>query len=189
MGMPHRDYSVSVGSDPDTETDGVMSPEHAVRLWGRSNTKSGRSSCLSSRANSNLTLTDTEHENTENGRAPPDMWLWFGCGHVTDYCVCFLKRGLACRGVGCMSRLRQWKHTHATCSILHSARLKQWACVLGAGGVLGVLNTGLGKPQEPSPAAFSARLGTQFQPERTKRDRFCSVFLSFLFFPPKISKI
>lgn len=71
MGLPHRDYSVSVGSDPDTETDGVMSPEHAVRLWGRSNTKSGRSSCLSSRANSNLTLTDTEHENTENGRPPP----------------------------------------------------------------------------------------------------------------------
>uniref|UniRef100_A0A3P9PJ24 Teneurin N-terminal domain-containing protein n=1 Tax=Poecilia reticulata TaxID=8081 RepID=A0A3P9PJ24_POERE len=68
MGLPHRDYSVSVGSDADTETDGIMSPEHAVRLWGRSNTKSGRSSCLSSRANSNLTLTDTEHENTENGR-------------------------------------------------------------------------------------------------------------------------
>uniref|UniRef100_A0A8C5EP52 Teneurin-4 n=1 Tax=Gouania willdenowi TaxID=441366 RepID=A0A8C5EP52_GOUWI len=66
LGMPHRDYSVSVGSDADTETDGIMSPEHAVRLWGRSNTKSGRSSCLSSRANSNLTLTDTEHENTEN---------------------------------------------------------------------------------------------------------------------------
>uniref|UniRef100_H2UCY9 Teneurin-4 n=1 Tax=Takifugu rubripes TaxID=31033 RepID=H2UCY9_TAKRU len=71
MGLPHRDYSVSVGSDPDTETDGIMSPEHAVRLWGRSNTKSGRSSCLSSRANSNLTLTDTEHENTENGRPTP----------------------------------------------------------------------------------------------------------------------
>ncbi|XP_056114737.1 teneurin-4 isoform X1 [Rhinichthys klamathensis goyatoka] len=69
MGLPHRDYSVSVGSDADTETDGIISPEHAVRLWGRSNTKSGRSSCLSSRANSNLTLTDTEHENTENG--PP----------------------------------------------------------------------------------------------------------------------
>ncbi len=67
MGLPHREYSVSVGSDADTETDGIMSPEHAVRLWGRSNTKSGRSSCLSSRANSNLTLTDTEHENTENG--------------------------------------------------------------------------------------------------------------------------
>ncbi|MEQ2218106.1 Teneurin-4 [Xenoophorus captivus] len=68
IGLPHRDYSVSVGSDADTETDGIMSPEHAVRLWGRSNTKSGRSSCLSSRANSNLTLTDTEHENTENGK-------------------------------------------------------------------------------------------------------------------------
>ncbi|ROL49929.1 Teneurin-4 [Anabarilius grahami] len=67
MGLPHRDYSVSMGSDADTETDGIVSPEHAVRLWGRSNTKSGRSSCLSSRANSNLTLTDTEHENTENG--------------------------------------------------------------------------------------------------------------------------
>ncbi|KAK3531075.1 hypothetical protein QTP70_010379 [Hemibagrus guttatus] len=66
MAMPHRDYSLSIGSDADTETDGIVSPEHAVRLWGRGNTKSGRSSCLSSRANSNLTLTDTEHENTEN---------------------------------------------------------------------------------------------------------------------------
>lgn len=73
LGLPHRDYSVSVGSDADTETDGIMSPEHAVRLWGRSNTKSGRSSCLSSRANSNLTLTDTEHENTENGRTLPSF--------------------------------------------------------------------------------------------------------------------
>ncbi|KAJ8405894.1 hypothetical protein AAFF_G00313310 [Aldrovandia affinis] len=67
IGLSHRGYSVSAGSDADTETDGIMSPEHAVRLWGR-NTKSGRSSCLSSRANSNLTLTDTEHENTENGK-------------------------------------------------------------------------------------------------------------------------
>ncbi|XP_036392112.1 teneurin-4 isoform X3 [Megalops cyprinoides] len=65
LGLPHRGYSVSAGSDADTETEGIMSPEHAVRLWGR-NIKSGRSSCLSSRANSNLTLTDTEHENTEN---------------------------------------------------------------------------------------------------------------------------
>lgn len=69
MVMPHRDYSLSVGSDADTETDGIVSPEHAVRLWGRGNPKSGRSSCLSSRANSNLTLTDTEHENTENGES------------------------------------------------------------------------------------------------------------------------
>ncbi|PKU30384.1 teneurin-4-like [Limosa lapponica baueri] len=64
IGLPHCGYSISAGSDADTEADVVMSPEHPVRLWGR-NTKSGRSSCLSSRANSNLTLTDTEHENTE----------------------------------------------------------------------------------------------------------------------------
>ncbi|KAJ6664887.1 hypothetical protein lerEdw1_005859, partial [Lerista edwardsae] len=64
LGLPHCGYSLSAGSDADTEADAVMSPEHPVRLWGR-NTKSGRSSCLSSRANSNLTLTDTEHENTE----------------------------------------------------------------------------------------------------------------------------
>lgn len=68
LGLPHRGYSLSTGSDADTETDGVMSPDNAMRLWGR-NVKSSRSSCLSSRANSALTLTDTEHENTENG--PP----------------------------------------------------------------------------------------------------------------------
>ncbi|XP_010182070.1 PREDICTED: teneurin-3-like [Mesitornis unicolor] len=62
MGLPHRGYSISAGSDADTENEGVMSPEHAVRLWGRG-VKSGRSSCLSSRSNSALTLTDTEHEN------------------------------------------------------------------------------------------------------------------------------
>ncbi|XP_028657968.1 teneurin-3 isoform X8 [Erpetoichthys calabaricus] len=62
MGLPHRGYSVGAGSDVDTENEGVMSPEHAMRLWGRG-VKSGRSSCLSSRSNSALTLTDTEHEN------------------------------------------------------------------------------------------------------------------------------
>ncbi|MGH0187052.1 UNVERIFIED_CONTAM: hypothetical protein FKN15_023574 [Acipenser sinensis] len=67
IGLPHRGYSVSAGSDVDTETDGITSPDHGVRMWGRS-AKSGRSSCLSSRANSNLTLTDTEHDNTENGK-------------------------------------------------------------------------------------------------------------------------
>uniref|UniRef100_A0A3B1IWA9 Teneurin transmembrane protein 3 n=1 Tax=Astyanax mexicanus TaxID=7994 RepID=A0A3B1IWA9_ASTMX len=67
MGLPHRGYSA--GSDMDTEGDGVMSPERAMRLWGRG-VKSGRNSCLSSRSNSALTLTDTEHENksdSENG--------------------------------------------------------------------------------------------------------------------------
>nr|XP_021500040.1 teneurin-3-like [Meriones unguiculatus] len=61
MGLPHRGYSISAGSDADTENEAVMSPEHAMRLWGRG-VKSGRSSCLSSRSNSALTLTDTEHE-------------------------------------------------------------------------------------------------------------------------------
>uniref|UniRef100_A0A8C8VIB4 Teneurin-4 n=1 Tax=Pelusios castaneus TaxID=367368 RepID=A0A8C8VIB4_9SAUR len=69
IGLPHCGYSLSAGSDADTEADAIMSPEHPVRLWGR-NTKSGLSSCLSSRANSNLTLTDTEHENTETDHPP-----------------------------------------------------------------------------------------------------------------------
>ncbi|XP_064191130.1 teneurin-3 isoform X3 [Anguilla rostrata] len=63
MGLPHRD----------AENEGVMSPEHAVRLWGRG-VKSARSSCLSSRSNSALTLTDTEHDNksdSENGSPMP----------------------------------------------------------------------------------------------------------------------
>nr|XP_048291255.1 teneurin-4-like [Myodes glareolus] len=64
IGLPHCGYSMGAGSEADLEADTVLSPEHPVRLWGRS-TRSGRSSCLSSRANSNLTLTDTEHENTE----------------------------------------------------------------------------------------------------------------------------
>ncbi|XP_017444670.1 teneurin-4 isoform X10 [Rattus norvegicus] len=66
IGLPHCGYSMGASSDADLEADTVLSPEHPVRLWGRS-TRSGRSSCLSSRANSNLTLTDTEHENTETG--------------------------------------------------------------------------------------------------------------------------
>ena len=74
MGLPPRGYSLSAGSDADTENEAVMSPEHAMRLWGRG-VKSGRSSCLSSRSNSALTLTDTEHENksdSDNGECP---WL------------------------------------------------------------------------------------------------------------------
>lgn len=63
---------MGASSDADMEADTVLSPEHPVRLWGRS-TRSGRSSCLSSRANSNLTLTDTEHENTETGEWPPGL--------------------------------------------------------------------------------------------------------------------
>lgn len=66
IGLPHCGYSMGASSEADLEADPVLSPEHPVQLWGRS-TRSGRSSCLSSRANSNLTLTDTEHENAETG--------------------------------------------------------------------------------------------------------------------------
>uniref|UniRef100_A0A8C2R132 Teneurin N-terminal domain-containing protein n=1 Tax=Capra hircus TaxID=9925 RepID=A0A8C2R132_CAPHI len=86
MGLPHRGYSISAGSDADTENEAVMSPEHAMRLWGRG-VKSGRSSCLSSRSNSALTLTDTEHENksdSETDRTAP-AGLWRGLNGQTHY--------------------------------------------------------------------------------------------------------
>ncbi|KAM4038376.1 teneurin-2-like [Anomaloglossus baeobatrachus] len=70
IGLFHPTYALSVGSDIDSDTDGGMSPEHAIRLWGRS-IKSRRSSGLSSRENSALTLTDSDNENKsdeENGR-------------------------------------------------------------------------------------------------------------------------
>ncbi|XP_072361715.1 teneurin-1 isoform X3 [Scyliorhinus torazame] len=57
----HHGYPMIIGSDVDTETEGAASPDHALRLWMRE-IKSEHSSCLSSRANSMLSLTDTEHE-------------------------------------------------------------------------------------------------------------------------------
>ncbi|XP_064527677.1 teneurin-2 isoform X13 [Pseudopipra pipra] len=73
IGILHQGYSLSTGSDADSDTEGGMSPEHAIRLWGRG-IKSRRSSGLSSRENSALTLTDSENENKsdeENGRPIP----------------------------------------------------------------------------------------------------------------------
>uniref|UniRef100_A0A8C3RE81 Teneurin transmembrane protein 1 n=1 Tax=Cyanoderma ruficeps TaxID=181631 RepID=A0A8C3RE81_9PASS len=64
-GAPHG-YPLEVGSDGDTETDGAASPEHALRMWMRG-IKSEHSSCLSSRANSALSLTDTDHERKSDG--------------------------------------------------------------------------------------------------------------------------
>ncbi|XP_034457716.1 teneurin-3 isoform X6 [Hippoglossus hippoglossus] len=76
MGLPHRGFSVGTTPDLDTESQAVMSPDRAMRLWGRGGLgkSSGRSSCLSSRSNSVLTLTDTEHENksdSDNGSPMP----------------------------------------------------------------------------------------------------------------------
>ncbi|XP_039766060.1 teneurin-2 isoform X3 [Ornithorhynchus anatinus] len=73
IGILHQGYSLGTGSDADSDTEGGMSPEHAIRLWGRG-IKSRRSSGLSSRENSALTLTDSDNENKsddENGRPIP----------------------------------------------------------------------------------------------------------------------
>ncbi|XP_076585560.1 teneurin-3 isoform X1 [Chaetodon auriga] len=76
MGLSHHGFSVGTAQDLDTDSQAVMSPERAMRLWGRGGLgkSSGRSSCLSSRSNSVLTLTDTEHENksdSDNGSPMP----------------------------------------------------------------------------------------------------------------------
>ncbi|XP_071426718.1 teneurin-2 isoform X8 [Pithys albifrons albifrons] len=62
IGILHPGYSLSAGSDGDSDTEGGMSPERAIRLWGRG-IKSRRSSGLSSRENSALTLTDSDNDN------------------------------------------------------------------------------------------------------------------------------
>ncbi|XP_052026687.1 teneurin-1 isoform X3 [Apodemus sylvaticus] len=59
-------YQLEMGSDADTETEGAASPDHALRMWIRG-MKSEHSSCLSSRANSALSLTDTDHERKSDG--------------------------------------------------------------------------------------------------------------------------
>ncbi|XP_041531882.1 teneurin-2 isoform X8 [Microtus oregoni] len=72
MGILHQGYSLSTGSDADSDTEGGMSPEHAIRLWGRG-IKSRRSSGLSSRENSALTLTDSDNENkSDDDNGPPN---------------------------------------------------------------------------------------------------------------------
>lgn len=73
LGVSHRGFSVGAGQDLDDDGRAATSPEHGRRLWchGDLGKSSERSSCLSSRSNSALTLTDTEHENksdSENGR-------------------------------------------------------------------------------------------------------------------------
>ncbi|KAM3827511.1 teneurin-1 [Vipera latastei] len=59
-------YPIEMGSDMDTETEGGASPDQALRMW-MLGMKSEHSSCLSSRANSALSLTDTDHERKSDG--------------------------------------------------------------------------------------------------------------------------
>ncbi|XP_035281478.1 teneurin-3 isoform X3 [Anguilla anguilla] len=72
MGLSHRGYPAGTGGEGDAGNGGAMSPDRAARLWGRG-VKSGRSSCLSSRSNSALTLTDTEHENKSDSEGGSPM--------------------------------------------------------------------------------------------------------------------
>lgn len=72
LGLLQRGYSLSAGSDADSDPEGPLSPERAIQLWaGRGGVKSRRSSGVSSRENSALTLTDSENDNKsddESGR-------------------------------------------------------------------------------------------------------------------------
>ncbi|XP_076149042.1 teneurin-1-like isoform X1 [Alosa pseudoharengus] len=59
---PQLGYSLGMGSDvEEDEVEGDPSPSHALHIWMQE-VKSEQSSCLSSRANSVLSLTDTEQE-------------------------------------------------------------------------------------------------------------------------------
>ncbi|KAA0709311.1 Teneurin-2 [Triplophysa tibetana] len=63
LSLLQRGYSLSASSDVDSDPEGPISPERAIQLWEGHGIKSRRSSGLSSRDNSALTLTDSENEN------------------------------------------------------------------------------------------------------------------------------
>ncbi|TRY76023.1 hypothetical protein DNTS_010918 [Danionella cerebrum] len=62
MSLLQDRYTLSGGSDADSDPEGVMTPERAVQLWSGQPLRSRRSSCLSSPEHSALTLTDSENE-------------------------------------------------------------------------------------------------------------------------------
>ena len=74
LSLLQHSFALSNASDqdPDSDPEGVMTPERAVQLWaGGHGLKSRLSSSLSSRANSALTLTDSDNEHKtddESGR-------------------------------------------------------------------------------------------------------------------------
>ncbi|KAJ8408903.1 hypothetical protein AAFF_G00247210 [Aldrovandia affinis] len=69
MALLHRSCSLSVGSDGDSDPEGTMSPERAIQLWSGQGSKSRRSSGLSSRENSALTLTDSDNDKSDDESA------------------------------------------------------------------------------------------------------------------------
>lgn len=72
LALLQRGYSLSAGSDADSDPEGPLSPERAIQLWaGQGRVRSRRSSGVSSHENSALTLTDSENDNKsddESGR-------------------------------------------------------------------------------------------------------------------------
>uniref|UniRef100_A0A8D3CVH4 Teneurin transmembrane protein 3 n=1 Tax=Scophthalmus maximus TaxID=52904 RepID=A0A8D3CVH4_SCOMX len=123
MGLPHRGFSVGTAPDLDMDSQAVMSPERAMRLWGHGalGKSSGRSSCLSSRSNSVLTLTDTEHENksdSDNGRTSTPLsrsslvlFMLKTSADVSTY-RCLLLLLILTRGERMMTNPQRDTHTH-----------------------------------------------------------------------------
>uniref|UniRef100_A0A8C5Q1Y8 Teneurin N-terminal domain-containing protein n=1 Tax=Leptobrachium leishanense TaxID=445787 RepID=A0A8C5Q1Y8_9ANUR len=94
IGILRQGFSLSPGSDVDSDTEGGISPEHAIQLWGRG-LKSRRSSGLSSRENSALTLTDSENEHKsdeENGRTIMYLLYTYHKLYCTSDVLIFFKR-------------------------------------------------------------------------------------------------
>lgn len=80
-----RGYSLGVGSDVDTEPEVEPSPAHGLQHMWVHGLKSEQSSCLTSRANSALSLTDTEHDR----KSEPDNGECETPGSSKEHC-CFL---------------------------------------------------------------------------------------------------
>ncbi|KPP58154.1 hypothetical protein Z043_124042 [Scleropages formosus] len=90
-GPAPRGYSPSVASDADSDVDAeeAVSPERAVQLWSSRDTKSRRSSGLSSQENSVLTLTDSDNDGKSDNESGCDVarnlfdmnpfCIWLGC--------------------------------------------------------------------------------------------------------------
>lgn len=98
--MHGRGYSLGVGSDMDTEPEVEPSPNHGLQHMWMHGLKSEQSSCLTSRANSALSLTDTEHDR----KSEPDNGEW-------DFV--FLKEY-------CLSPQKQTKSGHICCTLILS---------------------------------------------------------------------
>ena len=73
LALLHRGFALGAASDADSDPEGPLSPERAIQLWAGpgGGAKSRRSSGVSSRENSALTLTDSDNDHKsddESGR-------------------------------------------------------------------------------------------------------------------------